>query len=40
MRAAAVGAACFHSYATVPAGPEDASEGEIRTAKNYVAGGN
>jgi hypothetical protein len=31
-----VGAACFHSDVTMPAGPADTSEGEIRVTKNYV----
>jgi hypothetical protein len=40
VRAAAVDAACSYSDAVVPADPADASEGGIRTAENYVAGGN
>jgi hypothetical protein len=36
MRAAAVGAVCSYSGTTVPVGPRDVSEGEIRTTKNYV----
>jgi hypothetical protein len=40
VRAAAVDAACTCSGAVMPAGPADASEGGIRAAKNYVAGGN
>jgi hypothetical protein len=40
MRAVAVGAACSRSGVAVPTGPADASDGGIRAAKNYVAGGN
>jgi hypothetical protein len=40
VRDAAVGAVCSCSGAAVPAGPADASEGGIRAAENYVAGGN
>jgi hypothetical protein len=38
--AVAVGVACSRSSAVVTMGPVDASEGEIHTAKNYVAGEN
>jgi hypothetical protein len=40
VRAATADAVCSRSSAAVPAGPTDASEGGIRAAKNYVAGGN
>jgi hypothetical protein len=40
VRAVAVGAGCSRSGAAVPVGSADASEGEIRAAKNCVAGGN
>jgi hypothetical protein len=36
----AVDAACSYSDAVVPVGPVDTSDGEIHTAKSYVAGGN
>jgi hypothetical protein len=38
VRAVAVGVVCSRSGAVVPAGPADASEGEIHAAENYVAG--
>jgi hypothetical protein len=40
VRATAVDAVCFRSGAAVPAGPTDASEGEIRAAENCVTRGN
>jgi hypothetical protein len=39
VRAVAVGAACSHSGAVLPAGPAVVSEGEIRATENCVAGG-
>jgi hypothetical protein len=39
MRAAVIGAVCSRSGTVVPADPTNVSEGEIRAAKNYVAGG-
>jgi hypothetical protein len=40
VRVVTVNAACSYSDAVVPVGPVDTSDGEIHTAKSYVAGGN
>jgi hypothetical protein len=35
-----IGTVCFRSGVTVSVGPTDASDGGIRAAKNFLAGGN